>query len=69
MILRQSANAALHLAGGVALGVTLVLAACTLAQLAKSAQRGTGGGAAPEPPITPAPETLAGASGDTVDTA
>lgn len=35
MILRHSLNTAVHLAGGVALGVTAVLAACTLARLAQ----------------------------------
>ena len=39
MILRLGANAAVHAIGGVAMGVTLALAACTLA---RATQRGTG---------------------------
>ncbi|MFO7757591.1 MAG: hypothetical protein R6V26_03780 [Roseovarius sp.] len=35
MILRLAANAAIHTAGGVALGVTAALAACTVAQVAR----------------------------------
>ena len=35
MILRLAANAAIHTAGGVALGVTAALAACTVAQVAQ----------------------------------
>lgn len=33
MILRLATNAAIHTAGGVALGVTAALAACTVAQI------------------------------------
>lgn len=35
MILRLAANAAIHTAGGVALGLTAALAACTVAQVAQ----------------------------------
>ncbi len=35
MILRLAANTAIHTAGGVALGVTAALAACTVAQIAQ----------------------------------
>lgn len=35
MIVRLAASAAIHTAGGVAMGVTAVLAACTVAQVAK----------------------------------
>lgn len=35
MIIRLAANAAIHAAGGVALGVTAALAACTVAQIAQ----------------------------------
>ncbi len=74
MILRQTANAGLHFAGGVAMGLTLVLAACTLARTAKAMSEGRGprmpgmpGTGRPEAPRTPPPDTIAGASGDTVD--
>ncbi|MGF1446066.1 MAG: hypothetical protein ACFBRM_07670 [Pikeienuella sp.] len=70
MILRQGVNAGLHLAAGVAMGLTMVLAACTLAQLAKqgaTSRMRMPGPRAPEPPRTPAPDTIAGASGDMVD--
>lgn len=40
MIIGQSMNAAVHIAGGVVLGVTTVLAACTLAQLASTQATG-----------------------------
>ncbi len=35
MILRLAVNAAIHTAGGVALGLTAALAACTVAQVAQ----------------------------------
>lgn len=35
MILRLAANAAIHTAGGVALGLTAALATCTVAQVAQ----------------------------------
>lgn len=37
MILRLATNAAVHTAGGVVLGVTAALAACTVAQVARHA--------------------------------
>jgi len=79
MILRLGANAALHAAGGVVLGVTALLAACTLAQLAKRASEegglcgrmrnsiGEPNETGSENPIPPAPSAdgngLAGGSG------
>lgn len=58
MILRLAASAAVHSAAGVAMGVTGVLAACTLAQVAKrgaNAARRDARQAAPSEPGT-APE-------------
>ena len=40
MILRLAGSAAIHTAGGIAMGVTAVLAACTLAQVVKVAAEG-----------------------------
>ncbi len=60
MILRLAANAAVHTAGGVAMGVTAVLAACTVAQVAKKgAERaglapGGNSGSMTVPPSSPA---------------
>lgn len=36
MIIRQGLNGAVHLAGGIVMGVTLVLAACTVARTVKT---------------------------------
>ena len=61
MILRLAANTAIHTAGGVAMGVTVVLAACTVAQVAKKgAERmgmgpGTASSTTPVSPSSPPP--------------
>ncbi|MGF1502386.1 MAG: hypothetical protein ACFBSD_11275 [Paracoccaceae bacterium] len=44
MILRQGVNGAIHFAGGVVMGVTLILAACTIARTAQLAARKAGVG-------------------------
>lgn len=58
MILRLGGSAAIHAASGVAAGITLVLAACTVAQVAKrGADRFARTAPAPNPPepMAPAP--------------
>ncbi len=70
MIIRQSANAGLHFVGGAVMGLTLVLAACTVARTAQVLARGRGPSAPARGPDTrpsPPPDTLPGASGDIVD--
>lgn len=39
MILRLAVNGAVHTAGGVAMGITMVLAACTVAQVANRGRK------------------------------
>ena len=59
MILRLAANTAIHTAGGVIMGVTIALAACTVAQVLQRGTRramGTGDTSAnvsPSPPPNP----------------
>ena len=64
MILRLGANAAVHAAGGVAMGVTLALAACTVARTAQRGAcapgQGRERGATAKPPVSGAADDAAG---------
>jgi hypothetical protein len=56
MILRLAANTSIHTAGGVIMGVTVVLAACTVAQVVQRGARcamGMGNTADTMPPAPP----------------
>jgi hypothetical protein len=68
MILRLATNAAVHTAGGIVLGVTAALAACTVARVGVEAMRRAPsrdtGGSAPSPMPSYAPPPPGMTAGD-----